>query len=238
MDELFSSTINRAAAKKKGRSKKEIAPIELPRELAKYSDLFAAGKSVLKELEFKVKYADQRLREFCNENYIRLFAALKTKPPSLDYVSKNSSLKYVQTHRTSLTHEKIEQLRELDISVDEYTELVGIDINMAAIRQHKLEKKLQEGLASLGVSQGIIEECFMPKHELNEGFIDKLYTIVQGSLKNGEEVAEKMIEVFEILNPSSQIRNVETKLTQKEAFDFTAKVRIDVDDNAEDTEAA
>ena len=230
LERLFSSSVGPAGAKKKHGRKQEIPPIEFPKELTKYSDLFAAGKNLLREIEFKVKFAEQRLREFCGANYTKLFASLKRRPPSLDYRGENSSFKYVQTHRTTLTHEKVEALKESGIEVDDYTTLTGIDINMAAIRQHKLELKLQEGLASLGISPGIVEECFTPRHELNPVFYDNLYTIAQHSLKKGETIEEKLGRIFEILEPSSQIRNVETKLPEHRALDFVLKAEIEVDE--------
>jgi hypothetical protein len=234
VERLFSSRVGPAAAKKKTGKKQEIAPVEFPRELATLSDVFAAGKSVLKEIEFKVKFAEQRIRGFCDESYIRLFAALKRKPPSLDYRTEHSSLKFVQTHRTTLTHEKVEELRELGVPIDDYTNLVGIDINMSAIRHHQLEGKLQQGLADLGVSQSVIEECFTPRHELNPSFYDAFYTIVQELVGKGKDPTERMIEIFHILNPSSQLRNVETKLDQEEAFKLITESEIE----AENPEAA
>jgi hypothetical protein len=234
VERLFSSKVGPAAAKKKSGKKQDIAPIEFPRELATLSDVFAAGKSVLKEIEFKVKFAEQRIRSFCDESYIRLFAALKRKPPSLDYRSGHSSLKFVQTHRTTLTHDKVEELRELGVPIDDYTNLVGIDINMTAIRHHKLEDKLQEGLESLGVSPGVIEECFTPRHELNPSFYDAFYTIVQEVVGKGKDPTDRMIEIYHILNPSSQLRNVETKLDQEDAFKLINETEIE----AENPEAA
>ena len=230
LEQLFSSSVSSASAKKKKGKRQEILPIEFPKDLSKTMDLFAAGKNLLREIEFKVKFAEQRLRAFCTTNYVKLFATLKRKPPSLDYKGEHSSLKYVQTHRTTLTHEKVEDLRAIGIEIDEYTTLTGIDINMAAVRQHKLETKLQEGLSSLGVSPGIIEECFTPRHELNPVFYDNLFTIVQHSLKKGEHTEDKITRIFEILEPSSQIRNVETEIPQNKSWDVVAKAEIQVDD--------
>ena len=234
VEQLFSSSVGPATVKKKHGKNPEIPPIEFPKELAATSDLFAAGKHLLREIEFKVNYAEQKLREFCRTSYTKLFVSMKRRPPSLDYKSENSSFKFVQTHRTTLTHEKVEALREVGIEVDDYTTLTGIDINMASIRQHKLEKKLQEGLANLGVSPGVIEECFTPRHELNPVFYDNLYTIVQHSLKKGESAEEKLAQILEVLDPSSQIRNVETKLPEHKALDFVLKAEIEVDELKED----
>ena len=230
LEKLFSSNVGPATAKRRKGRKQEIPPIDLPKELSKTIDLFAAGKNLLKEIEFKVKFAEQRLRAFCNTNYVQLFANLKRKPPSLDYRGEHSSLKFVQTHRTTLTHDKVEELRGLGVDIDEYTTLTGIDINMAAIRQHKLENKLQEGLQTLGVSPGIVEECFTPRHELNPVFYDNLFTIIQHSLKKSEKLEDKLAHIYKILDPSSQIRNVETEIPQNKALDIVLKAEIEVDD--------
>lgn len=227
LSELFSSSLSRARQKPKRGKKQELAPIDLPKALGKYSDLFAAGKALLKEIEFKVGYAEQRIRDFCVENYVKLFASLKSRPPSLDFKGATSSFKFVQTHRTTLTAEKVHDLKDLGVPIDDFTELVGIEVNMAAIRQHKLEDKLQSGLATLGVAPGVIEECFTPRHELSPRFYDNLFAIVQGTIGKGEDAQEKIEQVFQILNPSSQIRNVETKLNREMSFKYVDETEIE-----------
>jgi hypothetical protein len=231
LDELFQTTLTQARSKKK-RHKGEIPPVEFPGELAKICDLYAAGKSVLKEIDFKVDFAAQKLREYALKNFVRLFASIKKKPPSIDYIGRHSRLKFVQTHRTTLTLEKTNQLRSMGIPIDEYTELTGIDINMNEIRRHGLTDKLRDGLAEMGVSKAVLDECFTPKHELNPSFYDNLYTIVRDSLAKDEDLEGKMLEVVNTLSPAEQLRNVEVKdMDVQKCFDLVLKTELEVDES-------
>jgi len=231
VDDLFSEKVTREKKTKRGR-KKELPPTDLPKDLAKICDLFAAGKAVLKEIDYKIDFASQRLREYALRGFVRLFVSTKRKPPSMDYVGQHSRLKFVQTRRTTLTVEKADYLRSLGIPVDEYTELAGIEMNMAEISRHGLVEKVREGLANLGVAKAVLEECFETKHELTSAFYENLYSIVRDSLQKDEDLEEKMLDVMTTLNPAEQLRNVEIKdLDVRECFDLILKTEIEVDES-------
>ncbi|OFZ17948.1 MAG: hypothetical protein A2X94_08625 [Bdellovibrionales bacterium GWB1_55_8] len=236
---LFSGKVTRAAPKSR-QAKKKLKPTEeLPGDLRFLSDVFAAGRAVQKELSFKVRYAEQRVKDYCLRRFSELFAASGTRPPSIEYTGEHSRFMFTQTERTTLTLDKVEELRDLGIPIDEYTELRGIRINYEAIRRHKLEEKLQKALSEMGLRSDILEECFVPNVELNESFYNVLAQIIRESLREGEELPEKLHEVLQILRPANQVRNLELPgYDARKSFDLVMKAEIAATEEEEEPEVA
>lgn len=224
--ELLSGRVPKARAAKK-RRKREVPPQELPKEFAPLSNVFAAGRTIDKEMKYKIDYAKSRIEDFCLRDWIKRFAATNRKPPSVDYTSDHSKFKFVMTTRTTLTHEKVEELRHLGIAIDEHTILSDIEINYDAIKQHRLENKLRDALEAMNVSAGVLDEVFTPKVELKDTFYDVLVEVVRRSLSPGERLEDKMFQVIQILNPADQMRNVETDLGIQQCFDLIQKTEIE-----------
>lgn len=231
LENLFSGKVSRQSTKKK-RKKTEIPPQSLPKELAPLGNVFVAGRTVERELEFKVKFAEQKIREFCVQDFVHRFTALERRPPSIDYASDHSRFKFVVTARTTLTPEKVEYLNSLHLPIDRYTALRGVRINYDAIRQHGLEDRVKQALSSLDIPDSVIEECFTPVIELKDTFYESLDRIVSESLGAREKLEDKMLEVIQTLNPSTQIRNTEVlNLSIEECFDLVHETEIETDED-------
>lgn len=231
VESLLSGQVSKPSGKPRRRKRGEVPPQELPANIQPLADVFAAGRTVDKEVSFKLAYAKQQVERYCVRDWIRRFATTSRRPPSLDYAADHARFKFVMTSRTILTSEKAEELRSLGIAVDEHTELRDIAINYDAIREHKLEDKLRKALSDLDVPSDVIEECFAPKIELKETFYDLLVEIVRHSLRKGEELEEKLKQVVEVLNPTNQIRNTEAVgLTIEQCFDLVHQAEIQAEE--------
>ena len=203
----------------------------MPKGIAPIANLFAAGRTIDKEMRFKLDYAKQKLEEFCLADWITKFVNTRRRPSSIDYSANHSRFKFVMTSRTTLTHDKVEELKSLGLPIDDYTVLRGLQINYDAIKQHGLEEKLREALGSLNVKKGVLEEIFTPRVELKETFYDLLAEVVRQSLKSGEDIEEKMRAVIEVLDPTNQMRNVEVlDLSVDDCFKLIEDTEIEPDE--------
>lgn len=228
VSELLSGKITKEVRKGKKKREQDRPSEPLPGALARLADVYAAGHQVAKELEFKVRYAEQQIKDFCLRRFSQVYAATRQRPSSADYKGKRSEFLFVQTSRTSLTLEKVQALREMNVPIDDHTELQGIKINYDAIRRHGLEGKLKTALSSLGLPNAILEECFVPDVHLNTSFYDVMDNVVRESLQPGEELENKIYEVMKILNPGTQIRNLELEnVDSREAFGIVLETPIE-----------
>jgi hypothetical protein len=229
---LLSGKLSKSRSKTlKGKKKKRKLTEPLPEDLAELGDILVAGRKVEREVDFKLRFAEQKVKEYCLKRFCDRFADTGTRPSSIDYEGKHSHFTYIQTRRITLTPEKAETLRHWKIPIDDYTELQGVRINYRAIAEHKLESKLKEALANLGLSDELLEECFTPDVQLKEAFFEHLSAIVTSSLgereRGREKLANKIHDVVQILSPASQIRNAETpKLNASQCFDLIQKAEI------------
>lgn len=239
IDELLSGKVTRARPRaKKSRGKKK--PTEaLPEQLKGLSDVYIAGRKVQKEIDFKVRYAEQQVKEYCTRRFAELYATTGNRPPAVDYQGGQSRFTFIQTARINLTADKAEALREMDLPIDQYTELRGMRINYEAIRSHKLEKKLRTALENMGLSNSILEEIFVPDIQLKESFFEVLDSFVARSVKQGESVEEKLYEVMRVLQPASQVRNADVPgMSAKECFDLIESAEIVLPEGDEELDVA
>ncbi len=229
VEALLSGKVRRGLQKK--RRKGEVPPQTLPGDLNSLADVFVAGKALEKEVLFKMRYAEQRIKEHCISDFVNRFIAISKKPGNVDYLSRHARFKFVMTRRTTLSEDKVEDLRSLNIPLEEYTELGGLKINYEAIRQHNLEGHLREALESMHLPKGVIEEVFTPAVELKEAFYDRLDDVVRRSLGDGEDLSEKMLQVLQILNPTTQIRNTEVVgLDLNQCFDLLTQTELEMEE--------
>ena len=214
VDELLSGRV-RERPKNRAR-KKELPAEEIPKQLLKLADVFAAARSIEKEIRVKGEYARQQLDRFWREQLAKQYAVINRRPASRTFTGKHSRFKFVFTERTTLTAEKIDELKDMDIPIEEYTEVRGVQISYDAIRQHGLVNKLREALSIMHLPKGVLEEVFTPQVQLKESFYDILTEIVRSSLKmpgkqEGKQpenqqdkfqkkLQEKLGRVLEILN--------------------------------------
>jgi len=228
--ELLSGRVSKAPRTPR-KKKAEIPAQELPKEVAKLANLFAAARTIKKEIESKEQYARNRLDEFCLRDFARRAALSDRRPGSIDYSSDYAKFKFVLTSRTTLTPEKEEALTDLGLPLGEQTRLAGIEINYEAIRAHGLEEKLRQALESMDIDKSILDECFRPKVELKESFYDRLPELVGHIVERKDELEDKMHEVLRILQPTAQLRNVDVKgLTAKQCFDLVTQTEIEAEE--------
>jgi hypothetical protein len=229
VDQLLSGKViaPRVAAKKTKKSDR--AAEKLPGELAHLGDILVAGRKILREIDFKVRFAEERVKEFCLKRFCERFAESGQRPESVKYAAENSVFTFIQTRKITLTPEKAEALKMMNIPVENHTELKGIHVNFAAIKEHKLEVKLRDALAAMGVKQSVLLECFQPDVQLKESFFAHLSAVVNQSLKKGEDLTEKLYEVTRLLHPAEQIRNAESpNLGPIQAFKLIHDTKISV----------
>lgn len=218
---------------KKSRTKRKPTE-EIPENLRLLANLYAAGKTVEREVEFKARYAEQRVKEHCVRRFAEVYAASGKRPPSMDYTGDHSRFSFVQTSRTYLTYDKVTALQDIGIAIDRHTELRGLRVNYEAIRRHKLENKLRTALEDMGVSNDIVEECFVPDVQLKPSFYEVLDNVVRDSLQPGERLEDKIYEVISILSPAHQVRNLEAVgLDAKECFDLIHETEVAVPEGDE-----
>ncbi|MCM2277459.1 MAG: hypothetical protein NDJ89_05235 [Oligoflexia bacterium] len=228
IDELLSGkvTARPKAARRGGRKR----PVEsIPPKLVALAEVFVAGRKIEREVEFKRRYAEQKVKEYCVRRYSEIYAATGERPPAIDYQGERAQFTFVQTRRINLNAEKVEALRSLGVAIDQYTELKGIRINYEAIRRHRLEKPLREALEKMGVSDEILQECFEPIIQPKDSFFGMLDNLVLKSLQKGEELPEKLQETLGILQPANQIRNADLpSLNANECFELIHSAEISV----------
>lgn len=234
VESILSGKVTRPAkAAKKGREKKRPTE-EIPRSLRKMSNVYAAGKAVEREMEFKVRYAEQKVKEHCLQRYAEIYATSGKRPPAIEYESDHSRFSFVQTVRTYLSFEKVEALKQIRIPIDDHTELRGVRVNYEAIRKHKLEKDLQKAFENMGVSEEVLDEIFVPDIQVKPSFYEILDNVVRESLRPGEKLEDKIYEVLNILSPANQVRNLEAVgLTAKQCFDLVMEAEISVPEDEE-----
>lgn len=231
LTEILSGKVTRERPPKK-KSRKRKTPTEaLPGAIAPLADLFVAGRKVEKELEFKIRFAEQKVRDFCVRRFAEIFRTSGTRPPSVDYTGIRSHFSFVQTSKINLTLDKADTLRSMNIPIDDFTELKGVEINYEAIRRLRLESKLapkiREALQNLGLSDAVLNEVLQPRVELRENFFNLLDRIVKESLGKGETHQDKLVDVLNVLAPASQIRNADLpSLDVGECFELIRKADI------------
>lgn len=225
LDTILSGKV--APRKRKKRRGAEKKPEALPPELGSYGDILAAGRKVQRETDFKLRFAEERIREYCLRRFCEKFAALGRRPDSISYAGPHSHFTFIQTQRIGITPEKVDALRSLGVPMDQYTELKGLRVNFEAIREHRLEEKLRDALSEMGLNNQVLDEVFEPQVALKENFFDSLDLIVSKTLARDEKLEDKLYEVTRILGPASQIRNAETPdLNSQEAFQLILKAEI------------
>ena len=255
VEELLSGRV-RERPKSRTR-KKELPAEEIPKQLQKLADVFAAARSIEKEIRVKGEYARQQLDRFWRDQLAKQYALINRRPANRTFIGKHSKFKFVFTERTTLTPEKIEELKEMDIPIEEHTEVRGVQISYNAIRQHGLVNKLRDALSQMHLPKGVLEEVFSPQVQLKDSFYDILTEVVRNSLKISgkqegkasennqgkqaenqdklqkklqDKLQEKLGRVLEILNPTTQIRNVELDLDAKQAFDLVNSTEIQAEE--------
>lgn len=214
------------------RKRKKAKPTEnLTGDLSTMADLFAAGRRVYKEIEFKVRFAEQRVKDYCLKRFSDIFAQTGVRPPSIDYKGGQSHFTYIQTSRINLTRDKVDALKEMGIPVEKYTVLSGLDINYRAIRDYELEDDLRAALEGMGLDSEVLEEIFVPKVEMNENFFESLAMIVKDSLQKGEDLSEKIYETIKVLNAPAQVRNPDLpNLNAQQCFELVMDTEISAED--------
>lgn len=223
---LLSGKVGDRGKRPRRSRKPERRPEELPGEMRVFGDLLAAGKKVEREVDFKLRFAEQRIREFCLRRFCEKFALTGRRPDSISYVGPHSRFTYTQTRRIAMTPERADALRDMGFPIDEHTELRGLRINYEAIREHKLESRLKEALEGMGLDQEILDECFVPDVQVRDGFFESLPSIVSRTAKD-EDLGERLYEIARVLAPSGQIRNAETPdLDAEGAFKLIEQTQI------------
>lgn len=201
------------------------------------ANLFVAGRVVEKEIKFKADYAKQEVDRYCMQDFVRRCIAANRRPSSVEYVTSHARFKFVLTTRTTMTVEKTEALKDLNIPIEDYTELRDMQISYDAVKEHGLEKKLREALESMKVSRAVLDDVFVPRVELKDAFYDLLLEIVRNSLQKGENLEEKFVEVLEILSPAQQIRNTEaTDLDPRQCFDLVYRSKVEASEDIDGEE--
>lgn len=214
---------------KKGGRKRLVEAV--PEALNGLVEVYVAGRKIEREISFKLRFAEQRVKDYCVRRFAEIYASTGERPSSIDYQGERSQFTFVQTKRTTLTAEKVEALRSLSIPIDDYTELRGLRVNYEAIRRHKLEGSLRKALEEMGVKPEVLEETFEPVVQLKDSFFTLLDNIVTKSLEKGEELSDKMKEVLAILQPANQVRNADLpSLSANECFDLIHAAEISVPD--------
>jgi hypothetical protein len=208
-----------------------------PDDLADLGDVLVAGRKIEREIEFKVRFASNKVKDYCLRRFCERFAESGHRPESTTYASRNSVFTFIQTKRVTLTPEKVDALKMLKIPVDQFTELKGIRINFEAIRAHKLEQKLRDALAQMGVKKGVLQEVFHPDVQLKEGFFEHLSAVVSRTLKANEDLAEKLYEVIQVLDPAEQIRSADSpNLNPVQSFKLIHDTQIAVSEDLDELE--
>lgn len=234
LDELLSGKISQATGRKKKSKKRERAVELLPARLRKLADVLAAGKAIKKEIDTKTSLSEQHVKEYCVKRFCERFAATGHRPPSTIYAGNKSRFTFIQTKRTYLSQEKADALQMLNIPIDDYTELSGLEVDYAAIKEHKLELKLRDALERMDVPAKVLDDCFRPKIELKEGFFESLNSVVEKSLQKDEKLPEKMYDVVSILAPANQIKNPEIQgLSPVDSFKIVEESDIPMPDESE-----
>lgn len=209
---VFSSKVaapTLGAKKAKGKSK----PLsEIPAELVPHAEVMVAGKMVNKRIENKIKAATDAVKSWCLQKFAEVYAATGSRPATTTVIGGKAKFDFIQTKRIYLSPDRVQAVRDMGVDIDNWTDIKGVNINYEAIKRHGLESKLQEALGSMGISDAILGEILQPKHEVREGFFDSLFSVVQGSLKKGEDLSDKMFGVLLALQPVSQTKNPEIEL--------------------------
>lgn len=237
LDRLLSGKVETAKKRKKSRKKEAVVEL-LPEPLRRLSDVMTAGRKVEKELSFKIRYSEQKIKDHCIRRFCENYAAAGHRPASAEYAGNHSRFTFVQTRKLYLTSEKVEALKMMGVPIDDYTALTGLTINYDAIRQHHLEFKLRTALQRLEVPEEVLDEIFQPRVEVKEQFMEVFNTVVERSLGPKEELADKMYEVIRILQPVNQIKATDPPdLTPLECFKLVENAKIATADEDEDSAA-
>jgi len=237
VDQLFSGQVRpRKPSRHSSRRKK---PTEaLPADLAPLADVFVAGRKIEKEIEFKIRFAEHQIKDFCLRRFAELFATTGRRPPSIDYEGSQSRFTFIQTGRINLTYEKSEALRAMGLPMEQWTELKGLRVNTAALARHELEGRLREALEAMRLPEETLEECFEPVLQLKETFFDSLVNWLTRARPGEKNPARFTYEVLRVLQPASQVRNADAPgLDADECFKLIRRAEISPD-AAEELDAA
>jgi hypothetical protein len=209
VDELLSGRVVRRPRVERQRKRKERRVEKLPEPLAELGDVLVAGRKISREIDFKLRFAERRIKDHCLRRFAEEYAKSGRRPEAATYEGANSVFTFIQTRRINLSEEKIEALRSKGIDLSGETELKGLRIDFTAIREHGLEARLREALQGMGVSQEVLLEVFVPDVQLKEAFFEHVSTLVERSLEKGEKLEDKIHETLVILDPANQIRNAD-----------------------------
>jgi hypothetical protein len=209
LSSLFSGKMTDRTGKRKKSKKRERAVELLPEDYRAVADVLAAGKAIEKEIKTKIGYSEQRIKEYCIKRFCEKFASTGHRPTSGRYAGNKSRFTFIQTKKIYLTPEKADALRSMNVPIDEFTELMGIDIDYSAIKANHLEFKLRAALEKMNVPQEVLDECFRPRVELKESFFETLNSVIEKSLQEGESIVDKLVDVVSVLGPVNQIKNPE-----------------------------
>jgi len=219
LEDILSGKISeKTTRKKKGKTRQRAVEL-LPSQLRQIADVLAAGRVIKKEIDTKISLSEQRVREYCVRRFCERFAATGRRPSSTIYAGSKSRFTFIQTQKIHLTPEKADALRMMNIPIDDYTELTGVDIDYAVIKANNLEFKLKTALSQMDVPEKVLNEIFQPKVELKESFFNTLNTIIKETLQEGEDLIAKMYDAVSVLGPINQLKNPEVHgLSLKDSF--------------------
>lgn len=211
---------SKAEPKKKKNSKKEKPVSHFPVDsdsgefsLAERMDHFAAAHCVFKAAERKKKELEHELKTFLLKDFANRWAADKSKPVTRTWKGLRSFLNYTPTSRITFTVEKQEAIEEtLDYSMDEDFSVTKIKIDIEKLAENEKYMKAFEKFLAV-FEDDDLEDHVEREFKLKKNFFENI-----GERMNYDP--ERIHAMLKILDPSMQLRGVDSSEKEEDMFDF------------------
>jgi hypothetical protein len=193
----------------KSTSKKDFmsVPVHLQAEMK----ILVHGKRILKAIEKKIKVANDNLKVFFIEQWCRRYIKAGGVPPSAIYSAGELSIDFIQTKKIFLKKESVEQLKELNVKIDDHVEQAGLYINTAPLEKAGLMQSVLDAVGMVkGMTPEIVQETFQTKFSIKETLYNNLPAVARESLgpkATEEEVIKRMVAIYKLLDPISMMKN-------------------------------
>src|SRR5687768_4232131 len=101
---LSGRVLRRPQAERKSR-RKERRVEKLPEDLAELGDVLVAGRKISREIDFKLRFAERKVKDYCMRRFAEEYARSGRRPEAATYEGANSVFTFIQTRRIGLSQE-------------------------------------------------------------------------------------------------------------------------------------
>jgi len=186
-------------------------------DIAAHADALAGAKVALKAIEGTIKEAEMILKSAMLRQYCQHYAQTGRAPDLRRSIGKMGSCQVIQQQTAKVTADKATELGAQGIDLEAHKEKNSYTIRMGAASKEATKEIIASLKEILGDDyDGVVSEYV----HVGSGFFGQFDDIVKQALGPDERLDEKMLAVLRVLNPTVQLKDFESDLSELQGFDL------------------